>query len=108
MHILQRLEEMGKHPTFLTQIQLSQFYGIEIDDFACEITKLSLWIAKHQMNVIFKNAFGESGPSLPLRDGGHIVCGNATRFDWEEVCPKENGAEIYIVRDLSKISLTVS
>ena len=32
-----------------------------------------------------------------LQDGGNIVHGNATRVDWESVCPKEDGDEIYIL-----------
>ncbi len=78
-------------------IQLTQFYGIELDDFAHETAKLSLWLAEHQMNLAFKDVFGSAKPTLPLKDGGHIVCGNATRLDWEDICPKEDGAEIYIM-----------
>ena len=32
-------------------IHLTQFYGIEKDDYAHEASKLSLWIAEHQMNL---------------------------------------------------------
>jgi hypothetical protein len=32
-----------------------------------------------------------------LQEGGQIVCGNATRLGWEEVCPKKDGVEIYIL-----------
>jgi hypothetical protein len=80
-----------------SRIKLTQFYGIEIDDFAHETAKLSLWLAKHQMNLAFKEVFGAARPTLPLQDGGNIVCGNATRLDWEEVCPKDAGYEIYIL-----------
>ena len=97
IQLLKQLELMGRHPTFLSQVQLSQFYGIEIDKFACEIAKLSLWLAEHQMNMIFKKNFGESGPSLPLKEGGHIICGNAMRLDWEKVCPKDCTSEIYLL-----------
>ncbi|MFO7864233.1 MAG: DNA methyltransferase [Salinivirgaceae bacterium] len=82
-------------------IQLSQFYGIEIDDFAGEIAKLALWLAEHQMNVEFYKEFGRTNPTLPLSEAGHIVQGNATRLDWEEVCPKYHSdtepAEVYIL-----------
>jgi len=81
----------------LSGIQLSQFYGIEIDDFAGEIAKLALWLAEHQMNVEFHKEFGRTNPTLPLSEAGHIVQGNATRLDWEEVCPKSEGDEIYIL-----------
>ncbi len=81
----------------LSGISLSQLYGIEIDDFAHEVAMLSLWLAEHQMNVEFFKKFGRTNPTLPLKDAGHIVCGNATRLDWEEVCPKSKDDEIYIL-----------
>jgi hypothetical protein len=81
----------------LSGIHLSQFYGIEIDDFAGEIAKLALWLAEHQMNVAFRKEFGRTNPTLPLSEAGHIVQGNACRLDWEVVCPKQDGDEIYIL-----------
>lgn len=90
MDIIKRIKQL-EHATFqinLSIIELKQFYGIEIDDFACEIAKLSLWLAEHQMNCRFKEEFGEANPTLPLKESGNIVCGNALRMDWEQVCPK--------------------
>jgi hypothetical protein len=49
------------------------------------------------MNVEFQKEFGKSSPTLPLKEAGKIVCGNACRLDWEEVCPKKEGDEIYIL-----------
>lgn len=72
-------------------IPLSNFYGIEIDDFAAETAKLSLWIAEYQMNKVLEETFGLMRPLLPLRENANIVCGNALRLDWEEVCPKKEG-----------------
>jgi type I restriction-modification system DNA methylase subunit len=82
-----------------TKIQLSQFYGIEIDDFAHEIAKLSLWLAEHQMNKYFENQLelGKSNPILPLKASGNITHANATRIDWEDVCPKSKDDEIYLM-----------
>lgn len=89
MDIIQKIQTLpGQHPFMMSQLQLQQFYGIEIDDFACEIATLSLWLAEHQMNRKFKELFGDCKPSLPLSKSGNIVCGNATRLDWEKVCPK--------------------
>jgi hypothetical protein len=84
-------------PTLFSRIELSQFFGIEIDDFAHEIAILSLWLAQHQMNQKFKEVLGESTPTLPLQAGGNIVHGNATREDWEIVCPKVPNDETYIL-----------
>ena len=98
MNILQRIEALSKERTFVfSEIKLTQFYGIELDDFAHEVAMLSLWLAEHQMNLEFYKAFGRTSPSLPLHDGGHIVHGNATRVNWEEVCPKNESDEIYIL-----------
>lgn len=84
-------------PTLFSRIELSQFFGIELDDFAHEIAILSLWLAQHQMNQKFKEVLGEGTPTLPLQAGGNIVHGNATRLDWEKVCPKKENDEIYIL-----------
>jgi hypothetical protein len=81
----------------LSGLQLSQFYGIEIDDFAGEIAKLALWLAEHQMNVEFRKEFGRTNPTLPLSEAGHIIQGNATRLDWETVCKNTEESEIYIL-----------
>lgn len=90
MRIFQRLDEVsGGTMTWREQsgVRLSNFYGIELADFAAETAKLSLWIAEYQMNQRFKNLFGEAPKSFPLKEGGHIVCDNALRIDWLEICP---------------------
>jgi len=82
-----------------SEINLTQFYGIEIDDFAHEIAKLSLWLAEHQMNKYFESQLeqGQSKPILPLKASGNITHANATRVDWEQVCPKAQDDEIYLL-----------
>lgn len=89
------IKEMGVFS--FSDINISQFYGIEIDDFAQEIAKLSLYLAEHQMNIEFLQEFRKVSPTLPLRTGGNIVCANATRINWEDVCPKNKIGEIYIL-----------
>lgn len=85
---------------YFTEISLTQFYGIEIKDFAHEMAILSLWLAEHQMNQVFETElldFGQSKPILPLKEAGNIVAGNAARMDWETICPKKENDEIYII-----------
>jgi hypothetical protein len=81
----------------LPQIKLTQFYGIDLDDFAREIAILSMWLAEHQMNIKFKEELGIVVPALPLKPSGRIVCGNATRLDWNVICPKDNKSEVYVL-----------
>ncbi len=100
MRVFKALDALGEQSVmFMSGIRLSQFYGIEIDDFAHEIALLSLWLAENQMNKLFEAEFGHSEPMLPLKESGNIVHGNALRLDWEKVCPKkdEHGElEVYI------------
>ena len=81
---------------FLSGIRLSQFYGIEIDDFAHEIALLALWLAEHQMHTAFEAEFGHTEPMLPLKSSGNIVLGNALRLDWMQVCPPGDGRDVYV------------
>ena len=83
--------------TMFTRVELYNFYGIELDDFAHEVAILSLWLAQHQMNMKFKEAFGTGNPTLPLQAGGNIVHGNACREDWEKVCLKKANDEIFVL-----------
>lgn len=79
-------------------IQLTQFYGIEIDDFAREVASLSLRLAEHQMNRKFTAEFANVDiPALPLGKSGNIVHGNACRVDWNVVCPHTKEEEVLIM-----------
>ena len=78
-------------------IQLTQFYGIEIDDFAHEVASLSLRLAEHQMNRKFTAEFANVNiPALPLGRSGNIVHGNACRVDWNVVCPHTKEEEVFV------------
>lgn len=68
-------------------ININNFYGIEIDDFAHELAVLSMFLAKHQMNQEFTSRFGKELSIIPLIDLPTIVHGNAARLDWQTVCP---------------------
>ncbi|MBC7764343.1 class I SAM-dependent DNA methyltransferase [Microbacteriaceae bacterium] len=68
-------------------ININNFYGIEIDDFAHELAVLSLFLTKHQMNQEFTKQFGKALSIIPLIDIPTIVRDNAARLDWQKVCP---------------------
>lgn len=95
--IWEELRKLGVPELPLSNISLQQFSGIEIDDFACDTATLSLWLAEHQMNNKFEEAFGIRPNALPLRPSGHIVCGNACRLDWNTVCPHTAEDEVYVM-----------
>lgn len=70
------------------QISISQFYGIEINDFAVTVAKTALWIAESQMMKETEKILLVPLPFLPLKTNAYIVEGNALRMDWENVVPK--------------------
>ncbi len=78
-------------------ITLTQFYGIELDEYAAETATLSMWLAEHQMNVKFQEELYVLPETLPLKPSGHIVCGNACRLDWNTICPHSPEDEVYIM-----------
>ena len=70
------------------QVSISQFYGIEINDFAVTVAKTALWIAESQMMKETEKILLVPLEFLPLKTNAYIVEGNALRMDWEEVVPK--------------------
>lgn len=97
IEIWKRLFELQATAIPFTNIQLTQFYGIEIDEYACDTATLSLWLAEHQMNNKFREELGTAPTPLPLRPSGHIVCGNACTIDWNTVCPHTTEEEVYVM-----------
>lgn len=99
--ILKSLRELRQDRTIdffeTSKISLNQFYGIELDDFAHEVARLSLWIAEYQMNLEAENEINLKSAFLPLRDAGHITQGNALRLDWNEILPHQSDDEIYLI-----------
>lgn len=95
--ILKELNGMGIATMYVPSVTLDQFYGIEIDDFACDVTRLSLWIAEHQMNKQLEREIDNAvRPTLPLQHAGAIVCGNALRVSWNTIMPKSKNGEYYL------------
>lgn len=97
--ILLLLDKIQKSETMpLSSINLKNYNGIEIDDFAHEIAKLSLWIAEHQMNEEMAQALpGYIATLLPLKESGNIIQGNALRIDWNNIMYQNEENEIYIM-----------
>lgn len=70
-------------------VDVDQFYGIEIEEFPAQIAQVAMWLMDHQMNLKVSEHFGEYFVRLPLKKSATIVHGNALRLDWQQVCPKE-------------------
>lgn len=73
----------------LVKVKPGQFYGIEIEDFPCQVAQLSILLLKHLMDRDLSDHFGVNIIDFPIRENANIVRGNALRLDWDEVCPAE-------------------
>ena len=71
------------------QVSISNFYGIEINDFAVAVAKTALWIAESQAIRNTEAIIHADIQFLPLKSYANIVEGNALRLDWETIVPKD-------------------
>ncbi len=78
----------------LLKVSVEQFYGIEYEDFPCQIAQVGMWLIDHQMNLRVSEQFGIYFARLPLTQSATIVHGNALRIDWERIVPKRELAYI--------------
>ena len=69
------------------KVSINQFYGIEINDFACSVAQTALWIAESQMMMETDEIVGFNLDPLPLKTYTNIHEGNALRMDWNDVVP---------------------
>ena len=74
----------------LIQVDVNQFYGIEIEEFPAQIAQVALWLTDHQMNMKVSEEFGQYFRRLPLIHSASIHCGNALQMDWNKVISAEH------------------
>lgn len=74
----------------LSQVDVNQFYGIEISEWPARIAETALWLTDHQMNTELSLATGNLFQRIPLRAAPHIKCANALRFDWNDLLPAKD------------------
>ena len=83
-----------------SEIALTNFRGIELRDFSCEIARLALIIAEYQCDVIYRGEELALMEFLPLEAANWITCGNALQLDWLSVCPPTGAKGKYRADDL--------
>lgn len=66
-------------------VNLKNFHGIELEDFACCVARTALWIAEKQADADTAKVTQRVYQELPLTDYEGIVNANALRIDWNDV-----------------------
>lgn len=79
--------QIGLDTDDVIRVNINQFYGIEINDFAVTVAHTALWIAEHQMFEKTQEILHMNMDFLPLKSQTNIVRGNALRTDWASVVP---------------------
>ncbi len=67
------------------RVNISNFYGIEINDFAVTVAKTALWIAESQMMKETESLLHINLRFLPLKTGASIIRENALTTDWQTI-----------------------
>jgi hypothetical protein len=73
----------------ITKVSVGQFYGIEIEEFPCEIAKVSMLLMKHLMDQEISHYFGGNFIQFPICNNANIIKGNALCLDWNDILPAE-------------------
>ena len=81
---------IGTEDIMPIEVSISQFYGIEINDFAVTVAKTALWIAESQMMKKTESIIHAHLNFLPLKSYANIVEGNALKIAWEDVIDPKN------------------
>ena len=67
------------------KVNINQFYGIEINDFAVTVATTALWISEAQMLAETERIVHQDINFLPLKPYHNIREGNALRMDWDVI-----------------------
>ncbi len=79
----------------LSQVNVDQMSGIEVEDWPAQIAQVALWLTDHQMNMALSEEFGELRMRLPLVTAPSILVGNSLREDWAAFV--KPGADVFCV-----------
>jgi hypothetical protein len=87
----------GERVTSIEQviwIDVDQFYGIEIDEWAARIAEVAMWLIDHQMNMQISERFGSYFVRIPLKKSVNIVNANSSQTDWQSLLNPVNTYDV--------------
>ncbi|HRU52610.1 MAG TPA: hypothetical protein P5543_10515, partial [Planctomycetota bacterium] len=76
-------------PDLKIKVEIENFYGIEINDFAVTVAKTALWIAELQMMQKTESIMERKITFFPLKTNAYIHEENALQMDWQDIIPKD-------------------
>ena len=76
-------------PNLKIKVEIENFHGIEINDFAVTVAKTALWIAELQMMQKTESIMERKITFFPLKTNAYIHEENALQIDWQDIIPKD-------------------
>jgi len=87
-------QQLSVDVTYELEVSISQFYGIEIEEWPARIAETAMFLVDHLANLQLATEFGEKPERLPITTTATIKVGNALRIDWRDVCPIDDNTRI--------------
>ncbi|MYH46257.1 MAG: class I SAM-dependent DNA methyltransferase, partial [Gammaproteobacteria bacterium] len=81
--------------TTLSNIDVDQFYGIEIGEFPARIAESAMWMMDHVMNNRLSLEFGKTFNRIPLKKSPHIAHCDALEVDWSDFLPPDECSFVF-------------
>ena len=98
IEVLQEIHQAGQLDAMaqdLSQIDVDQFYGIELKEFPVRIAETALWMMDHIMNNRLSLEFGQIYARIPLQTAPHIIHGDALETDWNTLLPAQECSFVF-------------
>ncbi len=77
-------------------LDIDQFYGIEIDEWATRIAEVAMWLIDHQMNMQISEKFGNYFVRIPLKKSVNIINANSLQTDWQSLLNPVNAIDVSV------------
>jgi type I restriction-modification system DNA methylase subunit len=93
LNVLSRLRDLSGDEQLmldvdsLSRVRISQFFGIEIQEWPARIAETAMFLVDQQANQELARQFGRAPDRLPIRIAPVIHLGNALAVDWNDVVP---------------------
>ena len=79
----------------LSVVDVDQFYGVEIGEFASRIASTALWMMDHIMNNRLSLEFGRTYARIPIEKSPRIRNADALEIDWADVLPPDDCSYVF-------------
>lgn len=81
--------------TTLSNIDVDQFYGIEVGEFPARIAETAMWMMDHVMNNRLSLEFGKTFTRIPLKKSPHIAHCDALKTSWSDFLPPDECSFVF-------------